>query len=123
MTARTSRPVASVVVTTLGAALLLGSCTSDPAAPGTPAASSGPAPTSTAPTPPDPGLELRSRVTRVAGRLPDRRRERLERQTRTLVRDYLEAAFLGDYPGRGTARRSPASPPTYAGRRGGTAPS
>jgi hypothetical protein len=40
-----------------------------------------------------PRVELRSRVTRVAGQLSDVRRERVARQARATVRDYLEGAF------------------------------
>ena len=51
---------------------------------------------------PTPRLELRSRVTRVAGQLSDVRRERVARQVRASLVDYLEGAFAGgDHPFRG----------------------
>jgi hypothetical protein len=40
-----------------------------------------------------PRVELRSRVTRIAGHLSAVRRERVARQARATVQDYLEAAF------------------------------
>lgn len=77
-----------------GAVLALGSsglvgCTarSDPA----PA----PVPAPTRAEVPDPGgLDVRTRVTRVAGALSDTRRRQLSRSARTLVTDYVEAAYL-----------------------------
>ena len=47
----------------------------------------------------DPPLELTSRVTRIAGHLSDVRRERVARQVREVVADYLEAAYAdGGHP-------------------------
>jgi hypothetical protein len=47
----------------------------------------------------DPRLELTSRVTRIAGHLSDVRRERVTRQVREVVADYLQAAFVdGEHP-------------------------
>lgn len=73
------------------AALLLASCTSDPTSsdPPTP----GDTPTSTPSTAPT--LEVDSRVTRVAGRLPESRRVQVAEAVGRLVTDYLEAAYLG----------------------------
>src|SRR3712207_4900935 len=53
----------------------------------------------------DPGTRpaLRSRITRIAGELSDVRRERVARQARAAVQDYLEAAFTDD--GRRPFRR------------------
>jgi hypothetical protein len=42
-----------------------------------------------------PRVELKSRVTRVAGHLSAVRRERVERQARATVEDYLQGAFAG----------------------------
>ncbi len=46
-------------------------------------------------TEPTPEVELRTRVTRVAGHLTDVRRERVAREARATVEDYLEGAFAG----------------------------
>ena len=43
-----------------------------------------------------PRVELRSRVTRVAGHLSDVRRERVGRQARATVRDYLDGAAFAE---------------------------
>ena len=47
---------------------------------------------------------LRSRVTRVAGRLSDVRRDQVARALRATVQDYLDGAF-DDAPGQGWLRR------------------
>ena len=82
-----------------GAALLLAGCSVLPdAAPadGSPS-SAGPTPTPAVPAgvdsapEPDSGVELRGRVTRVAGHLSDARRERVTRRAGAVVEDYLDA--------------------------------
>jgi len=50
----------------------------------------------------DPHVPLRSRVTRVAGHLSDVRRDRVARQARATVQDYLDGAFTAS--GRGPFR-------------------
>lgn len=75
---------------------------------------SAPVPTqSPSPSPPEvtraTGLDVRARVTRVAGDLSDPRRRQLSRSVRTVVAAYLDAAFLeggGDLPGFTASARS-----------------
>lgn len=71
-------------------ALLLASCTSDPTSSDSPT----PGDTPTTPTSTAAPVELESRVTRVAGRLPERRRAQVAEAVGRLVSDYLESAYV-----------------------------
>lgn len=57
-----------------------------------------PTPQSTSPTTTLEPFRLEAAVTRVAGRLPDRRRERVARQAGQVVERYVQAAFLSAPP-------------------------
>lgn len=85
------------LVLSLGLALPLSACTSeDPE----PAASEPPTGTAPAQTVRSSEVRLQTRVTRVAGRLPDERRAQVAKGIGRVVEAHLDKAYLREYPMR-----------------------
>ena len=95
---RRARRALLALVLSLGLALPMSACTSDDREPG-----ASESPTSTAPgqTLRSSEVRLETRVTRVAGRLPEKRRTQVGKGIGRTVAAYLDKAYLRDYPMRG----------------------
>lgn len=89
---------APVVVAALGLLLPLSACTSDGPSPAEPESPAGTAPAQTLRSS---EVDLQTRVTRVAGRLPDKRRTQVADRIGRAVEAHLAAAYLRAYPMRG----------------------
>lgn len=92
-----ARPAVAFVAA-LGLLLPLSACTSDGSSPAEPEP---PAETAPAQTLRSSEVDLQTRVTRVAGRLPDKRRTQVGDRIGRVVEAHLDAAYLRDYPVRG----------------------